>query len=144
MRMKKDRAMRLIPALAMTGVLAFPAAALAHHSGAMFDAAKTVTLDGTVKEFQWTNPHSWLQLVVPDDKGGTKEWSLELVSLNVLAHNGWKPGTLKPGDKVEVTMHPLKNGDPGGMGVNVTLPDGKQMHLNGGAVGADGTAAAPN
>src|ERR1700758_1216235 len=97
--MKKDRAMRFFPALAALGAFVLPAVALAHHSGAMFDATQTVTLDGTVKEFQWTNPHSWLQLVVPDNKGGTKEWSLELVSLNVLAHNGWKPGTLKPGDK---------------------------------------------
>ncbi len=72
--------------------------AFAHHSAAMFDADKVVTLDGTVKEFQWTNPHSWLQLVVPDGAGGSKEYSLELVSLNVLSHNGWKPGTLKPGD----------------------------------------------
>ncbi len=117
--------------------------AFAHHSGAMFDANQTVTLDGTVKEFQWTNPHSWLQLVVPDGNGGSKEWSLELVSLNVLAHNGWKPATLKPGDKVQVSMHPLKNGDPGGMGVTVTWPDGKQMRLNGGTVGVDG-APAPN
>ena len=133
---------KIMSVLAVASALSAPA--LAHHSGAMFDATKTVTLDGTVKEFQWTNPHSWLQLVVPDNSGGTKEWSLELVSLNVLSHNGWKPGTLKPGDKVQVTMHPLKNGDPGGMGVNVILPDGKEMHLNGGSVGADGAAASPN
>ena len=127
---------------AMTG-LALSSPASAHHSGAMFDANRTVVLDGTVKEFQWTNPHSWLQLVVPDAQGGSKEWSLELVSLNVLAHNGWKPGTLKPGDKVQVAMHPLKNGDPGGMGVTVTWPDGRQMRLNGGTVGADAAVAQP-
>ncbi len=135
--------MRNALSLAMAAAL-LAAPALAHHSGAMFDATKTVTLDGTVKEFQWTNPHSWLQMVVPDGTGAPKEWSLELVSLNVLSHNGWKPTTLKPGDKIEVTMHPLKNGDPGGMGVAVTFPDGHTMHLNGGSVGADGAAAAPN
>jgi hypothetical protein len=127
---------------AAVAVLTMPA--LAHHSAAMFDPTRTVTVDGTVKEFQWTNPHSWLQLVAADDAGGTKEWSLELVSLNVLSHNGWKPTTLKPGDKVTVAFHPLKNGDPGGMGVSVTFPDGHVMRLNGGSVGADGSAAAPN
>ena len=133
--------------LSVWAVLAFLGLAgsvWAHHSGAMFEPVKAVEFDGTVREFQWTNPHSWLQMVVPDGKGGSKEWSLELVSLNVLSHNGWKPGTLKPGDKVLVTMHPLKNGDPGGMGVGVTWPDGKQMKLNGGTTGVDGSAAAPN
>jgi Family of unknown function (DUF6152) len=139
----KETKMKFVCGLAAAG-LAFSTPAFAHHSGAMFDANQIVTLDGTVKEFQWTNPHSWLQMVVPDGKGGSKEWSLELVSLNVLSHNGWKPGTLKPGDKVQITMHPLKNGDPGGMGVGVTWPDGKQMKLNGGTTGADGSAAAPN
>jgi hypothetical protein len=136
--------MRRFYGLAAIAGLAVSSPALAHHSGAMFDANQTVVLDGTVKEFQWTNPHSWLQIVVPDAKGGSKEWSLELVSLNVLAHNGWKPGTLKPGDKVQVSMHPLKNGDPGGMGVAVTWPDGKQLRLNGGTAGADAAAPTPN
>ncbi len=136
--------MKRLYAVVVAACAALSSSAHAHHSGAMFDANKTVVLDGTVKEFQWTNPHSWLQLVVPEEQGGSKEWSLELVSLNVLAHNGWKPGTLKAGDKIQVSMHPLKNGDPGGMGVAVTWPDGKQMRLNGGTVGADGGAAQPN
>ncbi len=130
--------------LLLLAIVAVSTQALAHHSAAMFDADKIVTLDGTVKEFQWTNPHSWLQMIVPDGNGGEKEFSLEFVSLNVLSHNGWKPTSLKPGDKVAVTMHPLKNGDPGGMALQVTFPDGRQMRANGGSVGVDGLAAAPN
>ena len=112
-------------AMVAAGLLAAPA--LAHHSFAMFDADKTVDIKGTVKEFQWTNPHSWLQVNVTDADGKTVEWSMEMGSPGGLARAGWRPKTVVPGDKVTVSIHPLKDGSPGGQLLKVTLPDGKVM-----------------
>src|SRR5271154_4603929 len=87
-------------------LLAAPMApASAHHSYAMFDANSLVTVDATVKEFQWTNPHSWLQVMILDDKGVAQEWSLELGPLVALHRWGWKPHSVKPGDKVKVSLN---------------------------------------
>ncbi|MXO58809.1 hypothetical protein GRI89_04545 [Altererythrobacter salegens] len=88
-------------------VVAAPLAA--HHSFAMFDTAKEVTLSGTVREFQWTNPHSWLQL-----EADGKEYSIELGSPNTMVRKGWRKTTFKPGDKVTVTINPMRDGSPGG------------------------------
>jgi hypothetical protein len=107
--------------------------AWAHHSGAMFEPTKTIEFDGTVKEFQWTNPHSWLQILGTDGKGGVEEWSLELGPLVGLARAGWKPRTLKPGDKVKVVFHPMRDGSRGGRLVTVTLPDSHVYNGQGGA-----------
>jgi Family of unknown function (DUF6152) len=81
--------------------------ASAHHSFAMFDMTKTVTLHGTVKEFQWTNPHCFIQLLVPA-ADATVEWSIELNSPGAQYRGGWRPGTLKPGDVITVVIHPTK------------------------------------
>ncbi len=108
-------------------------AAWAHHSFAMFDLEKMVTVEGTVKEFQWTNPHCWLQVMVPDGKGGTQEWSFEMGAMGMLARTGWKSTTLKPNDKVTVIMNPLKSGAPSGRLLKVTLPDGRVMGPGGNA-----------
>ena len=100
---------------------------LAHHSAAGIDRTKSVTVAGTIKEFRWANPHSWIDVDVPNDKGGTVTWSVEMTSPTFLVRAGWKSTTLKTGDKVSVTMRPFKNGDPGGLFVSVTLPDGRVM-----------------
>ena len=113
--------------------LAVAGAAWAHHSFAMFDLEKEVTVEGTVKEFQWTNPHCWLQVMVPDGKGGVKEWSFEMGAMGMLARTGWKSSTLKPNDKVTVVMNPLKSGGPSGRLLKVTLPDGRVMGPGGNA-----------
>ena len=106
----------------LTLVLASAAApALAHHSFAMFDAQKTVTLEGTVKEFQWTNPHTWIQVIVRDPAGKEVEWSVEGGSPNGLSRDGWSRQSLKPGDKASVVIHPLKDGTNGGSLVSVTV-----------------------
>jgi hypothetical protein len=89
-------------------------AASAHHSFAMFDGQKTVTIDGTVKEFQWANPHSWIQMTVKEPSGKDVEWSIEGGSPSVLVRQGWRKTSMKPGDKVQVTIHPMKDGTPGG------------------------------
>jgi Family of unknown function (DUF6152) len=98
---------------------------MAHHSFAMFDREKEVTLVGTVREFQWTNPHAFIEMDVPDAKGTPEKWAIELNSPNNLTRQGWKSSMLKPGDKVSVTMNPLRDGKKGGLFVSVVLPDGK-------------------
>ncbi len=106
--------------------------AIAHHSFAMFDQTKTVTLKGTVIEFQWTNPHSWIELQVGADK-----WGIELNSPNNLTRQGWRRTIIKPGDAVTVTINPLRNGMKGGLFNTITLPDGRVL---GGERATDGKA----
>jgi hypothetical protein len=107
--------------LAAVVAASLAAPAFAHHSFAMFDNQKDVTLEGTIKEFQWTNPHSWIQVMVKDESGKEVEWSIEGGSPNSLSRNGWKRTSLKPGDKVVVITHPLKDGSPGGSLVSVSV-----------------------
>jgi hypothetical protein len=101
--------------------------AQAHHSMAMFDQAKEVTLTGTVRQFQWTNPHCYIQLMVPDAGGKQVEWSLEMGAPMYLYANGWRPKTLKAGDKLSVTINPLRNGKPGGVILTATMADGRKL-----------------
>jgi Family of unknown function (DUF6152) len=101
--------------------------ATAHHSFAMFDAEKTVSIEGTVKEFQWTNPHSWIHLFVNDREGKPVLWSIELGAPTGLARQGWVPKTITPGMNVKLLIHPLRDGFPGGQFLHATLPDGKQL-----------------
>ena len=99
----------------------------AHHSMAMFDQSKTVVLSGTVKQFQWTNPHCYIQLTVKDASGATKEWSLEMGAPMYLYAKGWRPSSLKAGLPIKVTINPLRNGDPGGIVLTANTADGKQI-----------------
>src|SRR5579862_3601438 len=94
--------------LGLAAALLVAGPALAHHSFAMFDRQKEVTLKGTVKEFQWTNPHSFIEIETPDDKGGAVSYSIEMNSPNNLTRQGWKSTALKAGDKVTVVMNPLR------------------------------------
>ena len=110
--------------LLVLGMLIAWSSSFAHHSFAMFDMKKEVTIKGTVKEFAWTNPHGFLHVVVTDAKGGSKEWQLELASPNNLKRRGWKSTSLKPGDVVTVVFNPLRNGAQGGSFVSATLADG--------------------
>ena len=96
--------------------------AAAHHSFGMFDVAKEVTLSGTVREFQWTNPHSWLQL-----EADGREYSIELGSPNSMSRRGWRKTTFLPGDKVTVVINPMRDGAPGGALVYAIDRDGKRM-----------------
>jgi len=102
--------------------------AFAHHSFAMFDAEKTITLNGTVKEFEWTNPHSWLRVTVNDQKTGKPVlWALELSSPARLTTMGMHADTVKAGDVVSVTFHPMKDGTRGGQFMAAKLPNGKNI-----------------
>jgi hypothetical protein len=107
--------------------LAVPLApALAHHSFAMFDQKKVMTLKGSVTEFQWTNPHAFIELDVAVG-GKVQHWSIELNSPNNLKRQGWLRTSLKPGDKVTVRLNPLRDGKPGGLFLDVVLPGGKVL-----------------
>jgi hypothetical protein len=112
--------------LAAAAALTAAPAAFAHHSFAMFDNNKSVELKGTVREFQWTNPHSWIQLTVMEN-GQATEYSIEGGSPNGLARRGWKRTSLKPGDQVTVTVHPLKDGTKGGSFVKAVKADGSTL-----------------
>jgi len=103
------------------------AIALGHHSAAGIDRTKTVTLAGTVKQFGWQNPHSWMEVEVPGDNGVVTTWKVEMTSPAFLVRAGWKATTVKPGDKVTVKVYPLKDGDPGGLFQSVTLADGSTL-----------------
>ena len=139
-------------ALGLAGIaVAFGAIpAVAHHSFAMFDASKQTTVAGTVKEFQWTNPHAFIVMMVAngdgprnhpllkdlnlpplliDDFNGdgqVDQWAIEMGGPGGLARQGWVPKTLKPGMNISVIMHPLREGH-GGQFLAVTLPDGTQL-----------------
>jgi hypothetical protein len=101
--------------------------ASAHHSFAMFDRTHDVVLKGTVREFQWTNPHSFIELEVSDAQGAVAAYSIEMNSPNNLTRQGWKSSSLKAGDKVLLTMNPLRDGAKGGLFLAVQLPDGRVL-----------------
>lgn len=103
----------------------------AHHSPSMFDFSKQVTLTGTVRLFEWTNPHSYIQLLVQDSDGTEQEWSLEMGANFYLYNLGWRPSTVKPGDTLTVIVVPLRSGNNGaGLLVQVTTADGKSLGAN--------------
>jgi hypothetical protein len=112
---------------------AFVAPALAHHSFAMFDADKLITVKGTVKQVEWTNPHAWLRVMLKDEATGKDMlWGFEMGPPAQQIRRGWEPDSLKPGDTVTLDMHPLKDGSRGGQLVTAVLPDGRKV----GGVGA--------
>jgi hypothetical protein len=116
---------KLFAAAAAVLAMTSPVPADAHHSFAMFDQTRTVTLKGQVVQFQWTNPHAFIELDVSDGKGKTVRWSIELNSPNNLTRQGWRRSSLKPGETVSVTLNPLRNGKPGGLFNKVVFADGR-------------------
>ena len=108
-------------------LVAAAAPALAHHSFAMYDHTRTVTLKGEVTKFQWTNPHAYLDIDVKQKDGSTRHYSIEMTSINMMTRLGWRSNMIKAGDLVSVTMAPLLNGEPSGLMLDVTLPDGKKL-----------------
>jgi hypothetical protein len=106
-------------------LLAIPA--VAHHSFTMFDQTKQLTITGTVTEFQWTNPHAYIEIDVPDESGAVKHWAIEMGSPSILQQSGWKFSNLKKGDKTTLVINPLKDGRPGGFLNTATLPDGRVL-----------------
>lgn len=113
---------RVAIAALVSAVIAGPA--FAHHSGAMFDSEKEIVLNGTVREFQYTNPHSWIQVVVPGAEGRSTEWSIEAAAPIVLLRAGIKKTAFLPGEKIAIRVHPMKDGSAGGSLIDAKKEDG--------------------
>ena len=128
--------MNKIVVTALAIVAALPTVVDAHHSYAMFDHTREVTLKGTVKEWQWTSPHTWLYLLVPTGKGEPLKYSIEGGNPGLLRRQGFTKGSLAPGDKVIVYMAPLKTGQNGGALDAVQLPNGKLLGERNKIIGA--------
>lgn len=120
-------------------VLAMAAPAIAHHSTANYDYSKNVVLKGKLKSFQWTNPHCFLQIEVPDGKGGFVEWSVESGSPGLVRRLGWKPEYFNKGDALTATIAPIRSTENKGTLKSVTLANGKVLYGPGnqGALPAD-------
>jgi hypothetical protein len=115
----------------MVIALAASAPGRAHHSFSMFDREHPVTISGTIREFQWVNPHTWVQILVPTPgKAKPVEWGIEGRSPNVLARRGWQRTTLMPGAKVKLVVYPLLDGTPGGAIVRVIFADGRELNAD--------------
>ena len=120
------RSLKAIAPLCLVAALAAAPSASAHHSPVMFDQSKTVTLSGTVRLFQWTNPHCYIQLLV-DDGGRQSEWNMEMGAPVYLYNRGWRPSTLKAGDRITITASPLRSGASGGLVLSVIGADGRPV-----------------
>jgi hypothetical protein len=104
--------------------------AVAHHSFAMFDKTRFLTIKGTVRKIEWANPHAYLHVEVPEGNGESKQYSIECSSPNELSRWGWKINTVKVGDQVTVALYPLRNGERGGLLFSVTLANGTVLKGN--------------
>lgn len=115
-------------ALALAAIAAYTAApAFAHHSFAMFDREKAMEVSGVVKEYEWSNPHVWIHITTPDKGGKTVMWSFEMQSIAQDTRAGWRADTVKPGDKISIVFHPLKDGTRGGQLMSATLANGTHL-----------------
>ena len=114
------------------GLMALGGAAIAHHSFAMFDQENPIELVGTVKEFKFTNPHTFVLLEVKDSDGSVTVWTLEGGTPSSLTRDGWTNKSIKPGDEVKMTIAPLRSGAPGGSwsAEHTRFPDGKPIVLS--------------
>ena len=109
----------------ISGLMAVPA--IAHHSTSMYDMANPVTVSGTVKRFEWTNPHAFVYLEVKDEKGNLVEWEVEMMSLNHLRGYGWTRATVKPGDVISCIGGAAKSGAPSMISSYMKLADGRMI-----------------
>lgn len=128
-----------IPVLVGIAATVFSDIGAAHHSFAMFDDTKEIVLTGVVKEFQWTNPHTFVQLEVPGPNGTVIEWSIEGSSPNGLARLGWKRTSIKAGDQLAITINPLRTGEHGGNFVQARFADGRILTRRASEAPAEGT-----
>jgi hypothetical protein len=120
--------MARLAACVLTVVVTLSTVLAAHHSPAVFDRTKQLKLVGTVKAFRWQNPHTWLEVDVPNAKGKLETWGVEMTSPTYLVRAGWKNNSVKPGDKVTVIVNPLREGDvKSGIFVSITLADGRTL-----------------
>jgi hypothetical protein len=114
-------------AVGFIGYVTTSAPALAHHSSAMFDKTLVREVSATVREFQWTNPHVWIQILIENEAGEEVEWSIEGGGPNSLFRKGWRPTSFKPGDTIEIKFNPMLDGSNAGFFVGAKLADGKTL-----------------
>jgi len=114
-------------ALAGIAVAFFAVPALGHHSFAMFDQTQSLTITGTVADFNWMNPHTWIHVAVTEADGSSVTWSFEASSTGRLAATGWSPDMVAVGDQIEVGFSPLRDGTPGGQVNTLVLADGTEL-----------------
>ena len=115
----------LLLSIGVLAVLAVPG--LAHHSGAMFEQAKTITVEGVVKEFQFTNPHSWLLVDVKNKDGSVTTWGFEAEGPSTLQRAGIRRSDFLPGTMLKITGHPMRDGSPAAAWVDAVRADGKRF-----------------
>ncbi len=126
------------------GVLAASASAVAHHGAATFDTGKKLVLDGIVTEWVWSNPHCFLKFDVKEQDGTVRNWTVETSNPPDMVNRGWSRRSFRAGDRVTVTVEPVKSGNPVGRVLEVTLPDGRILSTRGGGVApAAGREGAP-
>lgn len=117
----------LAPMLLIASSLALVRVASAHHSTAMFEWGKETSLSGTVEKYQWTQPHTFLWVIVQSEQGVKQEWGLEGMSPSWLGRRGWSRHSISPGEKVSIVYYALKDHRPGGFYVRVKLADGRMI-----------------
>ena len=110
-------------------ILSAASTVLGHHSFAVYDHTRTLSLKGTVTRFQWSNPHAYLEIDVREADGTTKHYTLEGTSINMMQRTGWRSNMIKAGDQVKAVMAPLLSGEPAGLLLEVTLPNGEKREL---------------
>ena len=114
----------VVPSVVLALLLLHASPAQPHHSNVGYEVTKVITVTGVVREFQWVNPHTWVHLIVEDDKGGKSEWAAEGRAPGILLRAGWTRNSLKPGEKVTIDMSPAKDGSRTAIIARVTKADG--------------------
>jgi predicted component of type VI protein secretion system len=115
---------RAVVTTVLLAAVLYPRPAHSHHSNVAYEVTKVVTIVGVVRDFEWVNPHTWLHLVVVDEKGGMVEWAVEGRAPGILLRAGWTRASLRPGETVTVDMSPAKDGSTVGIIARVTKADG--------------------
>ena len=110
--------------LAVAAALLMTTVCVAHHSSAMFDKAKVVETVATVTEFQWTNPHIWIEISIESADGASEDWSIEGLGTNTLFRMGWRPNSFKPGDEIVIRFNPMRDGSHAGGFIGARFADG--------------------
>lgn len=118
---------RVLAIAIATGIAAHAPLAAAHHSSSMFDRSQTLVLTGTIKEYQFLNPHTWIEILITNEDGTTTQWSVEASGRRPMVAMGLGPTRLLAGDKVTIRAHPLRDGRNGALFIDITLPDGETI-----------------
>ncbi len=123
----RDKALVILISASLVGLLAASEIVSAHHSNAMFDKSQAHQVTATVREFQWTNPHIWIQVLIENEDGEQEEWSIEGGGPNTLFRKGWRPNSFKPGDVVEFKLFPMHDGSNAALFVGARFSNGETL-----------------